>query len=82
MRIPLRLLRPLLVAAALAWAPTRATAAATSELAPSLSLTLAVLVALATYLAAVSVLDRSLLAFAWRQARRALGRTATAGGQA
>jgi O-antigen/teichoic acid export membrane protein len=74
----LGVLKELLVAAVIAWVPARATAVALADAPPLGALVAAALVAVAVYTAIVAVLDRGLLAYAWRQARRAVGRPARA----
>jgi PST family polysaccharide transporter len=65
---------PLVVAAAISWIATRATADALDDAAPFLALVVATAVAFATYLLAVRLIVPPLLPDAMRQVRRALGR--------
>lgn len=68
-------LAPLVLASAVAWVATRATADALGSAPPFLTLVVATLVAFAVYLAAVRLLNPPLLAKAVGQVRRALRRT-------
>jgi O-antigen/teichoic acid export membrane protein len=67
-------LSPMLLASAVSWVATRATADALGSVAPALALAATVAVCLTTYIAGVAVADREVLAIALRQARRVLPR--------
>jgi len=71
-----RALQPLVLASAIAWIATRATADALDGIAPLLALVVASLVAFLVYLVGVRVFTPKLLTQAFSQIRRALSRSA------
>ncbi len=72
----MRVLLPIVVAAAIGWIATRAAANATDGFAPIASLIVSGLLGVAAYSAAVAILDRDSLRLALSTARRLLGRDA------
>ncbi len=72
----MRVLLPIVAAAAIGWVATRTAADATTGWAPIVSLILSTLLGVAVYAAAVAALDRSAIQLAIATARRLLGREA------